>query len=264
MQVVTFEEKYRQAFIDFNTDWIISNFGTLEKHDLETFAHIDENIEKGGMIFIALQDNIPAATCMTVPIDKYTWEICKLGSNKNILHPGAGSAVFCSAMEWALNHGAIRLFILSNSKLKPALHIYKKYGFKEIKLDNYEYARGDIAFEYIKENQENMELKTIVKKENALKRTFKGVNLDSLAVGEKSMVTKMNYVAGNYATEHTHPHEQCGYVISGKYRMTIRDQVYILTSGDSYAVPGNVPHAFEVLEDGEVVDVFTPHREDYL
>jgi ribosomal protein S18 acetylase RimI-like enzyme len=31
--------------------------------------------------------------------------------------------------------------------LKPALHIYEKYGFHEVKLDNYEYARGDIAFE---------------------------------------------------------------------------------------------------------------------
>lgn len=37
------------------------------------------------------------------------------------------------------------LFIISNSKLKPALHIYQKYGFIEIKLDDYEYERGDIA-----------------------------------------------------------------------------------------------------------------------
>lgn len=60
--------------------------------------------------------------------------------------------MFEAAMNWALNHGAEKLFILSNSQLKPALHIYRKYGFKEIKLDNYEYVRGDIAFEYTKEN----------------------------------------------------------------------------------------------------------------
>ena len=35
-----------------------------------------------------------------------------------------------------------------NTIKKPALHIYEKYGFKEIKLENYEYIRGDIAFEY--------------------------------------------------------------------------------------------------------------------
>lgn len=49
--------------------------------------------------------------------------------------------------------------------------------------------------------------RAVVKKEDAIKRVFKGVSLDSLAVGEKSLVTKMNYVAGNYADEHKHPHE---------------------------------------------------------
>lgn len=109
--------------------------------------------------------------------------------------------------------------------------------------------------------------KTVVKKNDAVKRTFKGVNLDSLAVGEKSMVTKMNYVKGNYAFTHRHPHEQCGYVISGKHHLIVECEPridVILESGDSYAIPGNTLHSFEVIEDGEVVDVFTPQREDYL
>lgn len=109
-----------------------------------------------------------------------------------------------------------------------------------------------------------MNSRTVVKQADALKREFQGVHLDSLAVGEASMVTKMNYVVGNYAAEHTHPQEQCGYVISGKYRMTVADKAFLLEPGDSYAVPGGVPHSFRVLEAGEVVDVFTPHREDYL
>ena len=112
-----------------------------------------------------------------------------------------------------------------------------------------------------------MDYKIFVSRDNAVKRTFKGVNLDSLAVGERSMVTKMNYVKGNFATMHSHPHEQCGYVISGKYRLIVEgdDRIdVIMHPGDSYAIPGNIPHSFEVIECGEVVDVFTPHREDYL
>ena len=62
---------------------------------------------------------------------------------------------------------------------------------------------------------ENGKDKNCSTKKDALKRVFKGVSLDSLAVGEKSMVTKMNYVKGNFATTHQHPHEQCGYVVSG-------------------------------------------------
>lgn len=42
-------------------------------------------------------------------------------------------------------------------------------------------------------------MKTVVKKENAIKKVFKGVSLDSLALDEKSKVTKMNYVVWNYA-----------------------------------------------------------------
>ena len=53
--------------------------------------------------------------------------------------------VFEAAMNWAIQHGAGRLFLISNSKLSPALHIYEKYGFTEVKLADYEYERGDIA-----------------------------------------------------------------------------------------------------------------------
>lgn len=104
----------------------------------------------------------------------------------------------------------------------------------------------------------------VVKEADAKKRTFKGVSLDSLAVGEKTMVCKMNYVVGNFATEHAHPHEQSGYVISGRYLMTVGDEEFELVAGDSYAIPGNMPHSFKVLEAGEVIDVFSPMREDYL
>ena len=110
--------------------------------------------------------------------------------------------------------------------------------------------------------------KIVVYKKDALKKVFKGVSLDSLAIGEKSMVTKMNYVKGNFATTHQHPHEQCGYVISGEYRLKVeipeKNIDILLHAGDSYAIPGNTPHSFEVIEGGEVVDVFTPQREDYL
>lgn len=109
-----------------------------------------------------------------------------------------------------------------------------------------------------------METLVVVKKADAKKRVFKEVHLDSLAVGEKSMVCKMNYEDGDFATEHQHPHEQCGYVISGKYELTVKKEHWILVSGDSYAILGNTPHSFRVLIAGEVIDVFTPQREDYL
>ena len=148
-----------------------------------------------------------------------------------------------------------RLFVLSVANLC-------KYPFNEniLKTDN----EKKINLK----SRKMIKTKIVVHKKDALKKVFKGVSLDSLAIGEKSMVTKMNYVKGNFATTHQHPHEQCGYVISGEYRLKVeipeKNIDILLHPGDSYAIPGNTPHSFEVIEGGEVVDVFTPQREDYL
>lgn len=149
MKIITYDSKYKDKFIEYNSDWIIDNFGCLEKEDEETFENIEEDIKNGAMIYFSVEEDEVLAACMTKPMQNDTWEICKLTSNKHRDHKGCGSAVFEAAMNWAVEHGAKRLFILSNSRLKPAIHIYEKFGFKEIKLDDYGYVRGDIAFEKI-------------------------------------------------------------------------------------------------------------------
>ena len=79
---------------------------------------------------------------------------CDFSFTKQICCQQGGAFCFCPLFMDLCNHGAKRLFLLSNSKLKPAIHIYNKYGFKEIKLDNYEYERGNIAFEKVLPNSD--------------------------------------------------------------------------------------------------------------
>jgi quercetin dioxygenase-like cupin family protein len=109
----------------------------------------------------------------------------------------------------------------------------------------------------------------IVRAAEAQMRSFKGVDFELLATEDRSMVTKMLYVVGNDVPFHQHPHTQAGYVISGRYRFRTYghpdgDFDGELGAGDSYVVPGGIDHAITVLEAGEIVDVFTPPREDYL
>jgi len=104
----------------------------------------------------------------------------------------------------------------------------------------------------------------IVKNRDAKNRQFKGISLDVLAVGEKSMVTRMNYKAGDVVPMHSHPHEQCGYVVAGRGRLTCGGEETVIEAGDSYYVPGGVPHGLVALEDGHIIDFFVPIREDYL
>ena len=104
----------------------------------------------------------------------------------------------------------------------------------------------------------------ITKKEDAKSREFKGVTFEVLAVGEKTMVTKMIYKVGDKVPLHSHPNEQSGYVISGKYRIKYQHINEILIPGDSYSIPENIEHAMEVIEAGEVIDTFSPPRQNYL
>lgn len=148
MEMVEYKEEYKKDFIEFNTNWIVENFGALEEPDINSFCSIEQNIKNGAMIFFAVENGVPLACSMVLPVDVGVFEICKLASNNKVPHKGAGSAVFKACMDFAKKKGAKKIIIISNSKLKPALHIYEKFGFKEVKLADYHYTRGDIAFEY--------------------------------------------------------------------------------------------------------------------
>lgn len=106
--------------------------------------------------------------------------------------------------------------------------------------------------------------KKLVKKADAVKRQFLGVDFEVLSIGQVSMVTKMLYKSTDNVPLHKHPNEQSGYVISGKYRLLFDNIDYILIAGDSYSIPANVEHTLQIIEAGEIIDVFTPIREDYL
>lgn len=95
-------------------------------------------------------------------------------------------------------------------------------------------------------------------------RSYSGVRFEVLATDRESMVTKMLYREGNRVPTHSHPNSQAGYVLSGRYRLSTEGADETLEPGDSYAIAVGVEHSIEVLEPGEVIDVFSPPRQDYL
>ena len=67
---------------------------------------------------------------------------------------------------------------------------------------------------------------------------------------------------GTRIPTHKHPQEQCGYLVSGKTRLTINGQVYNCNPGDSWCIPGNAKHANFAISDSVVIEIFSPVRED--
>ena len=107
-------------------------------------------------------------------------------------------------------------------------------------------------------------MKNVVKKENAVSRQFLGVDFVVLSIGKDTMVTKMLYKSTDFVPFHKHPNEQSGYVISGNYKLKFEGNEFLLSEGDTYSIPANIEHSLEIIEAGEVVDVFSPIRQDYL
>lgn len=104
----------------------------------------------------------------------------------------------------------------------------------------------------------------IGRSQDAQPRTFSGVEFDVLVTGSESMVTKMKYKVGDQVPFHSHPNVQSGYVLSGRYRLRTHEMDETVLPGDSYSIPAGLEHSVEVVEPGEVIDVFVPPREDYL
>lgn len=104
----------------------------------------------------------------------------------------------------------------------------------------------------------------IVKAKDAAPRSFLGTSFDLLAVGEQTMITRMRFKKGRDVPPHSHPNEQTGFVLSGRFRFRFGEYDEVLGPGDSYSIPADVEHSIEMIEDGEVIDVFVPPRQDYL
>lgn len=86
----------------------------------------------------------------------------------------------------------------------------------------------------------------------------------TLVHGEKTLMVEFNLEQGGEIPLHSHPHEQTGYLVSGKVELLIMDQVYMVNPGDSWCILGGQEHGLRTLEDAVVIEVFAPIREDYL
>lgn len=132
MKVDTYKPKYKEAFVRLNTEWL-TRFYWIESYDQYAMDHVEELIEQGAMAFFALDDEEEViATCMAMPLEGATWEICKLAARNQYTGTGAGSAVLLAAINYAEQHGARKEVLISCRGLKPAIHLYQKFGFHEV------------------------------------------------------------------------------------------------------------------------------------
>jgi quercetin dioxygenase-like cupin family protein len=102
------------------------------------------------------------------------------------------------------------------------------------------------------------------KSENGYRRVLDGLDLKTLVHGERTLLAEFHLATGAVLPVHHHPHEQTGYLVSGRLRLTVGEETFEAGPGDAWTVPSEVPHGGQALADTVAVEVFSPVREDYL
>ena len=81
--------------------------------------------------------------------------------------------------------------------------------------------------------------------------------------GEHMTVTNWEVEAGAEFPEHSHPHEQISIVAEGEFELTLDGETDVLRPGRIAVIPPNTPHSGWAVTECEIIDVFSPVREDY-
>ena len=132
VQVIDYTPAYQQAFKQLNEEWITQYF-KMEATDYKSLDHPDEYIlNKGGHIFMALYHNEPVGACALIKIEDDTYELAKMAVSPKAKGKGIGFILGQACIARAKQLGAKKLYLESNTILKPAINLYHKLGFKKV------------------------------------------------------------------------------------------------------------------------------------
>lgn len=149
IEIVPYESCFRNAFKILNEEWITKYF-KMEDIDNEAINNPEKHIlEKGGEIFVALYKKEPVGVCALLKLynGDYEYEMTKLAVSPTVQGKGIGCLLGQTIVNRVKELGGKNIYLESNTVLKPAIHIYKKLGFKEVFGHTTSYQRCNIQME---------------------------------------------------------------------------------------------------------------------
>lgn len=146
LQIEDYRSEHQPHFEQLNRAWIEKYFW-MEPVDVQVLEHPEEYIVKpGGYILMAYWNNEIAGTVALKYVDKGIYEFTKMAVDEKFQGRGIGEKLSYAAIEKAKQLGASKIILYSNTRLTPAIKLYRKIGFSEIPVDG-PYKRSDIKME---------------------------------------------------------------------------------------------------------------------
>jgi GNAT superfamily N-acetyltransferase/DNA-binding MarR family transcriptional regulator len=148
VQIVDYTDEYQVPFRALNEEWITTYF-KMEAADYNALDHPKEYIlDKGGAIFVALYEGVPLGVCALIKMEEEgSYELAKMAVSPKVQGKNLGYLLGLTVIEKAKALGAKRLYLESNTTLKPAINLYYKLGFEKITGNPSPYERANIQME---------------------------------------------------------------------------------------------------------------------
>ena len=149
VEIVEYTPVHQQAFRQLNEEWI-SKYFRMEESDYKALDHPQEYIiDKGGHIYIGLYKGEPVAACALIRMDDGGFELAKMAVSPKAQGLGIGYLIGKACIEKARRVGARRVYLESNTALKPAINLYHKLGFRKAAGPPSPYERCNIQMELV-------------------------------------------------------------------------------------------------------------------
>ena len=149
LEIIVYNERLAVDFKQLNEAWLKKYF-EIEPIDVEMLSNPTQYfIYKGGYIFFAkLADEIAGTFALLKESDS-VYELSKMAVAESFQGKNIGNRLMEFAIAKATELKAAKIILYSNTKLSPAIHLYRKYGFVEVPVISSGYKRCNIKMELI-------------------------------------------------------------------------------------------------------------------
>lgn len=144
--ILNYQSVHQPHFERLNRQWIEKYFW-MEPVDVAVLQNPDQHIlAPGGHILMAKYKNEIVGTVALKFVGTGVYEFTKMAVAENFHGLKIGKRLAEAAIEWCRNKNAGQIILYSNTKLVPAISLYRKLGFHEVPLDG-PYKRSDIKMQ---------------------------------------------------------------------------------------------------------------------
>jgi ribosomal protein S18 acetylase RimI-like enzyme len=147
VRVVDYQPAHEEAFRRLNEAWITKYF-VIEASDRKVLDAPDRHIlRKGGHILVATLADQVVGVCALLKMEDGRFELAKMAVEPEFQGRGIGLLLGQAAVARARELGAPYVYLESNTKLRPAIALYEKLGFRKVVRRPSPYARSNIQME---------------------------------------------------------------------------------------------------------------------